>query len=247
MMSIWGMTDIGLVRRENQDDYAVRVNEASGHTVCVVCDGMGGPGGGKLASSLAVNAFMDACLSNLRRDMSREQVKETAAFAVDEANTAVYRRACGDPSLHGMGTTLVSAIIRDGQAVFNNVGDSRAYLVRGGKIRRITKDHSVVEHLVDQGDITAEEARSHPHRNLITRALGPGPEALSDSFEATLEPGDWLLLCTDGLVGTVTDEEMARELTTPDTPDNQRLERLLELAKGQGAPDNVTAVLLRQE
>lgn len=246
MMNIWGMTDVGLVRRENQDAYAVRVSEDSGHTICVVCDGMGGPGGGKLASSLAVNAFIDSCLANLRQDMSWEQVKETAAFAVAAANTAVYERACAEPGLYGMGTTLVSAIIRDGQAVFNNVGDSRAYLVHDGAITRLTKDHSLVEHLVDQGDITEEEARCHPHRNLITRALGPDPEALSDSYEASLELGDWLLLCTDGLIGTVTDQEMAQELNA-DTDDNERLGRLLELAKKQGAPDNVTAVLLRQQ
>jgi len=246
MMNIWGITDIGLVRRENQDAYAVRVNEESGHTICVVCDGMGGPGGGKLASNLAVNAFMDSCLANLRQDMSWEQVKEAAAFAVAAANTAVYERACAGQGLYGMGTTLVSAIIRDGRAVFNNIGDSRAYLVHSGTITRITKDHSLVEHLIDQGDITAEEARYHPHRNLITRALGPDPEALSDSYEAPLVSGDWLLLCTDGLIGTVTDQEMAQVLTV-DADDNERIGRLLELAKQQGAPDNVTVVLLQQQ
>ncbi|MDE7261164.1 MAG: Stp1/IreP family PP2C-type Ser/Thr phosphatase [Oscillospiraceae bacterium] len=246
MMNIWGMTDIGLVRRENQDAYAVRISEDSGHTICVVCDGMGGPGGGKLASTLAVDAFVDSCLANLRWDMSWEQVKETAVFAVAAANTAIYERACIELGLQGMGTTLVSAIVRDGRAVFNNVGDSRAYLIRRGVITRITKDHSLVERLVDQGDITEEEARCHPHRNLITRALGPDREALSDSYEVFLEPGDWLLLCTDGLTGTVTDLEMARELTA-DTDDNERLSRLLQLAKKRGAPDNVTAVLLRQQ
>ena len=243
MMNIWGMTDAGLVRRENQDAYAVRVNEDSGHTICVVCDGMGGPGGGKLASNLAVNAFMDSCLANLRQDMSWEQVREAAAFAVASANTAVYERACAEPGLYGLGTTLVSAIVKDGHAMFNNVGDSRAYLIHGGVITRITKDHSLVEHLVDQGDITEEEARCHPHRNLITRALGPDREALSDSYEAALEPGDWLLLCTDGLISTVTDQEMAQELMA-DVDDNERLDRLLEQAKRRGAPDNVTAVLL---
>jgi len=246
MMNIWGMTDIGLVRQENQDAYAVRVSEDSGHTICVVCDGMGGPGGGKLASNLAVNAFMDSCLANLRKDMSWEQVKEAAAFAVAAANTAVYERACGEPRLYGMGTTLVSAIIRDGRAVFNNIGDSRAYLLHGGAITRITKDHSLVERLVDKGDITEEEARRHPRRNIITRALGPDPETFSDCYEIDLEPGDWLLLCTDGLIGTVTDQEMARELTS-DTDDNERIGRLLALAKQQGAPDNVTAVLLQQQ
>ena len=246
MMNIWGMTDIGLVRRENQDAYAARNDEASGFTICVVCDGMGGPGGGKLASSLAVNAFMDACAANLQQDMSWEQVKETTVFAVAAANTAVYERSCAEPELRGMGTTLVSAIARDGKAVFNNVGDSRAYLIHNGVITRITKDHSLVERLVEQGDITEEEARRHPHRNLITRALGPDAEALSDSYEVSLESGDWLLLCTDGLIGTVTDQEMVRELMT-DIEDYERLDRLVELAKKRGAPDNVTVVLLRQQ
>ena len=244
-MNVWGMTDIGLVRRENQDAYAVRCSDESGFTICVVCDGMGGPGGGKQASELAVDAFLATCLANLRQDMDLEQVQEVAEFAVAAANTAVYERSVRDKQ-RGMGTTLVSAIAREGQVLVNNVGDSRAYLIHEGAIIRLTKDHSLVEHLVDQGDITEEEARCHPHRNLITRALGPDPEALSDSYEADLEPGDWLLLCTDGLIGTVTDQEMAQELTA-DADDNERLGRLLELAKRQGAPDNVTAVLLRQE
>lgn len=244
-MNIWGMTDIGLVRKENQDAYAVQVCEESGYTVCVVCDGMGGPGGGKLASRLAVDAFLSSCCANLRREMNWEQAEEVAAFAVAAANTAVYERACGSEGLYGMGTTLVSAIVREGQALLNNVGDSRAYLIHEGNIARITRDHSLVERLVEQGNITAEEARSHPRRNLITRALGPDRSALSDSYQVSLSPGDWLLLCTDGLTGTVTDEELAREILRSGE-ENGCLDRLLELAKEQGAPDNVTAVLLRQ-
>ena len=243
MMNIWGMTDIGLVRRENQDAYAVQVSEDTGFTVCVVCDGMGGPGGGKLASRLAVDTFQTTCMGNLRKDMTWEQVREVTAFAVTAANTAVYERSVRD-NLRGMGTTLVSAILRDGEVLVDNVGDSRAYVVRGGgDITRITRDHSVVERLVEQGNITEEEARSHPNRNIITRALGPDREAFSDSYTVSLEPGDCLLLCTDGLTGTVTDQELAREILRG-TKDNRCLDRLLELAKEQGAPDNVTAVLL---
>lgn len=114
MMNIWGMTDIGLVRRENQDAYAVQVSEETGFTVCVVCDGMGGPGGGKLASRLAVDTFQTTCMGNLRKDMTWEQVREVTAFAVASANTAVYERSCAGDGLRGMGTTLVSAILRDG-------------------------------------------------------------------------------------------------------------------------------------
>ena len=251
MMNVWGMTDIGLTRSENQDAYAVQYSDETGFTVCVVCDGMGGPGGGKLASELAVEHFLSTCSANLRQGMSAEQVREVAEFAVEAANTAVYERSCANtegPSLRGMGTTLVSAIVREGEAIISNVGDSRAYLVRGGegRISRITKDHSLVERLVERGDITAEEARSHPHRNLITRALGPDREILSDSYEVQLNSGDYLLLCTDGLIETVTDQEMETEILQGGT-ENTCLDRLLEIARGQGAPDNLTAVLMRQQ
>ena len=246
MMNIWGMTDIGLVRRENQDAYAVQTCGETGFTICVVCDGMGGPGGGRLASRLAVDAFMSTCQGNLRQDMTWEQVREVTAFAVAAANTAVYERSRGPGGMRGMGTTRVSAVLRQGEALVDNVGDSRAYLFRsGGGAVRVTRDHSVVARLVEQGNITAEEARRHPNRNLITRALGPDQEALSDHYMVSLEPGDCLLLCTDGLTGTVTDQELEREISRG-TEDNRCLDRLLELAKAQGAPDNVTAVLLRR-
>ena len=249
MTNIWGMTDIGLVRRENQDAYAVRCSDESGFTICVVCDGMGGPGGGKQASELAVDAFLATCLANLRQDMDLEQVQEVAEFAVAAANTAVYERSVRDKQ-RGMGTTLVSAIAREGQVLVNNVGDRRAYLIRGGggerAITRITRDHSLVERLVERGAITEAEARNYPGRNLITRALGPDAEALSDSYQVQLLPGDYLLLCTDGLITTATDDEMAREVLEGGD-DNTCLDRLLEIAKGQGAPDNVTAVLLQQQ
>ena len=246
MLNIWGMTDIGLARRENQDAYAVQISEESGFTICVVCDGMGGPGGGKLASSLAVETFLSTCLGNLREGMDWIQVRDVTAFAVAAANTAVYERSRTADGMRGMGTTLVSAVLRDGEALLDNVGDSRAYVIRkDGRIRRITRDHSVVERLVQQGDIAGAEARVHPNRNLITRALGPDAESLSDSYSVKLGHGDCLLLCTDGLTGTVTDQELAEEIMRG-TEDNKCLDRLLELAKKQGAPDNVTAVLLRR-
>ncbi len=248
MINVWGMTDIGLTRKENQDAYAVQFSEETGFTVCVVCDGMGGPGGGKLASELAVDSFLASCLANLREEMTGGQVREVAEFAVNAANTAVYERSRAKPSLRGMGTTLVSAVIRDSWALISNVGDSRAYLIRSGGpqrgIARVTRDHSLVERLVERGDITEEEARCHPHRNLITRALGPDPEILSDSYEVCLEQGDYLLLCTDGLIETATDQEMEREVLEGG---NTCLDRLLEIARGQGAPDNLTAVLLRRQ
>ena len=144
-----------------------------------------------------------------------------------------------------MGTTLVSAVSYDGGVVITNVGDSRAYHISKHHITRVTKDHSLVESMVDRGDITAEEARHHPNRNLITRALGPDMSALSDEYICPLEPGDFLLLCSDGLVDTVTDQEMLFEVIHGDDL-NTCLDRLLAISKSHGASDNVTAVLMKQ-
>lgn len=252
MMNVWGLTDIGLVRKENQDAYAVRVNGESGHLVCVVCDGMGGVNGGRIASTLAVQTFLGSCLGNLRAGMSADEVQAVAEFAVAAANRAVYERAKSEPVLEGMGTTLVSAVVWDDQILFSNVGDSRAYLIRRSEdekkssIYRVTKDHSWVEKLVDMGNITEEEALSHPDRNLVTRVLGPDSEVPSDSYLLQLISGDYVLLCSDGLVDTVSSREMEREILSGGD-DNTCLNRLLALAKNRGASDNVTAVLLRRQ
>ena len=245
MMEVWSMTDVGLVRKENQDACAVCQHEESGHTLCVVCDGMCGAAGGKLASRIAVDTFMTEMQKVLRRDMTPEQLREASSYAVVLANRAIRDAAEASVDCRGMGTTLVSAVSYDGGAVLSNVGDSRAYHITADGIQRVTKDHSLVESMVDRGDITAEEARHHPNRNLITRALGPDMSALSDEYICPLEPGDFLLLCSDGLVDTVTDQEMLFEVIHGDDL-NTCLDRLLAISKSHGASDNVTAVLMKQ-
>ena len=245
MMEVWSMTDVGLVRKENQDACAVCQHEESGHTLCVVCDGMGGAAGGKLASRIAVDTFMAEMQKVLRRDMTPEQLREASSYAVVLANRAIRDAAAASVDCRGMGTTLVSAVSYDGGAVLSNVGDSRAYHITTDGIHRVTKDHSLVESMVDRGDITAEEARHHPNRNLITRALGPDMSALSDEYICPLEAGDFLLLCSDGLVDTVTDQEMLFEVIHGDDL-NTCLDRLLAISKSHGASDNVTAVLMKQ-
>ena len=245
MMEVWSMTDVGLVRKENQDACAVCQHEESGHTLCVVCDGMGGAAGGKLASRIAVDTFMTEMQKVLRRDMTPEQLREASSYAVVLANRAIRDAAEASVDCRGMGTTLVSAVSYDGGAVLSNVGDSRAYHITADGIQRVTKDHSLVESMVDRGDITAEEARHHPNRNLITRALRPDMSALSDEYICPLEPGDFLLLCSDGLVDTVTDQEMLFEVIHGDDL-NTCLDRLLAISKSHGASDNVTAVLMKQ-
>ena len=245
MMEVWSMTDVGLVRKENQDAFAVCQHEESGHTLCVVCDGMGGAAGGRLASRIAVDTFMLEMQKVLRQDMTPEQLREASSYAVTLANRAIRDAAEASVDCRGMGTTLVSAVSYDGGAVISNVGDSRAYRITADGIARITKDHSLVERMVDRGDITAEEARHHPNRNLITRALGPDMSALSDEYICPLGPGEFLLLCSDGLVDTVTDQEMQFEVIHGDDL-NTCLDRLLTISKSHGASDNVTAVLMKQ-
>ena len=243
-MKVCGKTDVGLRRHENQDTFAVEQGEKL--LIAVVCDGMGGAEGGQIASSVAVETFMKEIRALLRADMTAGQLRELASFCVAKANTAVYQRALQDPAYQGMGTTLVSAVAGERDAVICNIGDSRAYLIHNGEMMRITHDHSVVQTLVENGDITAEEARTHPNRNLITRALGPDETTLCDAFDVSFAHGDKILLCTDGLVVTATDEEICR-IVCADKRAEEKLDDLIALAKAQGAPDNVTAVLIEHE
>ena len=242
MMNIWSMTDTGLVRKENQDAYAVRT--AFGHTICVVCDGMGGAAGGKLASSIAVNTFSAEMEKRLSLDITPDHLCEASIAAVALANRAVREAAKSSEEYQSMGTTLVSSVSFDGGVVIANVGDSRAYHITEGRIIQVTRDHSLVEHMVERGDITAEEARRHPNRNLITRALGPDVDPECDCYTCRLLPGDYLLLCTDGLVNTVTDQEILCEVLREDA--ETCMERLLAISKSRGASDNVTVVLARK-
>lgn len=242
-MKAFGITDIGLQRRENQDTFAIERGVSDGQLLAIVCDGMGGENSGKIASKIAVRAFIDALRAVLRADMTAEQIHEAASFCVAKANTAVNRHAAEHEECRGMGTTLVSAVTCGDRVVICNVGDSRAYHISGSGIARVTRDHSVVEGLIESGNITPEQARTHPNRNLITRALGPEEHIACDVYEVTMAQGDQLLLCSDGLVVTARDEEMLEAMRGGRTPE-ESLERLLALSRQRGAPDNVTAVLL---
>ena len=233
-MRACGKTDIGLRRHENQDTFAVEQGEKL--LIAVVCDGMGGAEGGQIASSVAVETFMKEMRALIRADMTAEQLRELASFCVAKANTAVYQRALQDPAYQGMGTTLVSAVAEEKYAIVCNIGH----------FDNITHDHSVVQTLVENGNITAEEARTHPNRNLITRALGPDENTLCDAFEVSFTKGDKILLCTDGLVVTATDDEICRAVCAGKSAE-ESLDDLIALAKAQGAPDNVTAVLIEHE
>ena len=245
-MKVWGITDIGLVRKENQDAFLLREQTASGHTVCVVCDGMGGSAGGRMASRIATETFMEELDKVLSPDMEPEQLKAVSSYAVALANDAIQAVAETLEEYQNMGTTLVCAVSCAGGVVISNVGDSRAYHITEDGINRITRDHSLVERMVERGDITEEEARRHPNRNLVTRVLGPkDANAQCDGYVCPVKSGEYILLCSDGLVDTVSDQEMLFEVIHGEDPDSC-LERLIAIAKKQGAPDNVTAVLMKK-
>jgi protein phosphatase len=245
-VKVWGITDTGLVRKDNQDAYAMQTDTPTGQTICVVCDGMGGTAGGREASRIAVSVYMEETQKSLQENMTPEQLREVSSYAISIANKSIRQAAAESEDCRDMGTTLVSAISFAGGVVISNIGDSRAYHITQDGITRVTKDHSVVESMVDRGDITAEEARRHPNKNLITRALGPDPSVACDGYITPLNPGEYILLCTDGLVDTVTDQEMLFEVIHSTQPDSC-LQRLIDIAKQHGAPDNVTAVLMLQQ
>lgn len=240
-MRTWGITDTGIVRMENQDFYDIRSIE--GYTAAVVCDGMGGTAGGKLASSVAVESFQKEMERVLKKGMSVKQIDQAIGYSVSLANDRVREIAAQSPAYQHMGTTLVCAIAREEIVILGNVGDSRAYHIGRSGISRITKDHSVVEDLVERGDLTPEEAKKHPQRNLITRAIGPESFVQTDYFQVDWKQGEYMLLCSDGLVNTVSDQEILFEVIHNGEP-GTCLERLVDLSRQRGAPDNVTAVLL---
>lgn len=242
-MEIWGITDKGAVRRQNQDAYQAGRIGSEGLGFAVVCDGMGGALAGNVASTMALRCFWDSvtdrCAAGLPNDP--ESVLRTA---LDTANEAVYHRSCQDRDCQGMGTTLVS-VLTDGQRAWVlNVGDSRCYLTDGEAILQVSRDHSLVELLVSRGEITPEQARSHPRKNLITRALGVESRVAPDVFALDCPTGGYFLLCSDGLSNQVTGQEILYEILHGEAPDTCP-RRLLDIALKRGAPDNVTAVLLR--
>lgn len=241
MIYAWGVTDKGAIRTQNQDGYYLDV--PSEHlAVGVVCDGMGGAKAGNIASLIAVETFVDTLQSMQPNDEAGPPAVLSQAAAT--ANSAVFRRACTDPDCRGMGTTMVAVLIVDNVAYLLNIGDSRAYHINEDGITRLTRDHSVVEDMVARGDITPEEARTHPRKNLITRALGAEEQIRADLYEKQLVPGDYLLLCSDGLSNVVTDQEILYEVIHGGEA-AECCQRLLDITLSRGAPDNVTAVLFQ--
>ncbi len=240
-MKIVANTDRGYVRESNQDAYAV--GEFSDEVVwAVVCDGMGGAAGGNIASALAVKVISDKINASYRENMRDVSIKNMLDSALTAANIEVYDMADAKPELHGMGTTVVCAIVRDNQAFIAHAGDSRAYVLSGGNIRQITTDHSMVQDLLSRGKITDEQAANHPNKNIITRAVGVDKSIEIDFDQLDLDDESTLLLCTDGLSNYVTNDEII-ELVS-DGKHYAFADRLVQKANANGGGDNITVVVI---
>ncbi|MCL2227025.1 MAG: Stp1/IreP family PP2C-type Ser/Thr phosphatase [Oscillospiraceae bacterium] len=244
-MELYGTTNCGKVRRQNQDVFKVLFDSERNVAVLVVCDGMGGAKAGDVASSLAADAFMHHMGKFLEQVELQNDVAMKMADAVLAANKAVYDKSIESDEFYGMGTTLTAAISTlDGEVVVN-IGDSRLYHVTFNEIKQITKDHTAVEDMISRGDLTRAEARRHPNKNLITRALGTSEDEEPDVFFLNLNRGDHLLLCSDGLSNVVMDSEILFELQHGKSV-RECCEKLVDLALSRGAPDNVTTVIFKK-
>ena len=244
-MKAYGLTDRGKVRRDNQDAFRFELPEGEEMLTGVVCDGMGGAQAGALASSIAVDAFMSHAANSLDAKSSLSDMRAILKDAVDYANAKVYAKAFSDLDCIGMGCTLVAVLVAGKRTMIANVGDSRAYLFYKDQLRQVTVDHSLVEDMIARGKLTREEARIHPKRNIITRAVGVDPSVKTDLLEIKFPAGAKLLLCSDGLSNVVTDDEIEQVLLEEPEPE-PACARLLELALQAGAPDNVTAFLVQR-
>ena len=241
-MQYWGLTDPGCVRKQNQDAYLIKKLDRN-TLLCIVCDGMGGAKSGNIASSLASEVFVQEVHRSWNSGMDQEKVDQMLRGAVKLANFTVFDQAKQFEEFDGMGTTLVAVLIRGRKATVVNVGDSRAYGIDPDGIHQLTTDHSLVQMMVDRGELTPEMARTYPGKNLITRAIGTEPTVMCDLFHLDVEKGDFLLLCSDGLSNLMDDQEILFEVVHGVKKQNC-CQRLLNIAKSRGAPDNVTSVLV---
>ncbi len=242
-MQSWALTDPGCVRQQNQDAYQIERLD-KGALLGVVCDGMGGAKSGNVASSLALDVFVQEVRRDYAPSMDSEAVEQMMASAVKLANFTVFDQAGQFEEFSGMGTTLVAALLRGRRVTVVNVGDSRAYAVTADGIRRLTTDHSLVQMMVQRGELTQQMARNYPGKNLITRAIGTEATVQCDVFHLELARGDCLLLCSDGLSNMMDDQEILFEIAHG-IGKQYCCQRLLDIAKSRGAPDNVTCVLIQ--
>lgn len=238
-MKTFSVTDVGRRRETNQDYmYTSETNVGNLPNLFLVADGMGGHAAGDYASRFTVQK-----ITEFVRESKQQEPVAVIKQAIVYANALLLREANSDPGKRGMGTTLVAATIKDRKLFASNVGDSRLYVVNHKGIRQITRDHSLVEEMVRMGEMDKEEAKDHPDKNIITRAIGVLPDVSADFFEVEIDPGDMVLMCSDGLTNMVRDEEI-RQIILGQRDIVEKAEKLVETANRNGGRDNITVVLI---
>ncbi len=240
-MKIFSKSDVGLKRSSNQDAFVAGEFD-NGAAFAVVCDGMGGANGGNVASECAAKIISEYIVNSYSPKMNSNSVENMLRAAVDSANTEIYEKSKDNEEYSGMGTTVVCALVCDNLAHIVHVGDSRAYLATGDSLVKLTVDHSVVQTMIDNGEISEDEARTHPKKNIITRAVGAESSVFSDYNIAIKPENNILLLCTDGLTNYVSEEQVFEVLRT--VPEEQVAQTLINLANEAGGGDNITVVLV---
>ncbi len=241
-MIVSAKTDVGVKRHTNQDEYAI-LNLCDGSVLAVVCDGMGGANAGNVASHTACQVITSFFERSFRKGLDPMGVTALIQSAILSANIEVFNMAQKNEELKGMGTTVVAAFVSPDFTVVSHVGDSRAYLVNQ-EVTQLTRDHSVVQSLIESGKLTPEEAANHPRRNVITRALGIEPDVLVDSDEYELKDNEILLLCSDGLSNFISAHEITQIFNKTKT--EQIADELVNKANKNGGGDNITAVVVKK-
>lgn len=246
VIKVCGLTDKGKCRELNEDSFRIcGFSEDKPLGVCVLADGMGGHNAGEIASSMAAEIVAGE-LSESLSEIDDSKITFNMATAIDFANTSVFERSLKSREQSGMGTTLVVAYVKDTLVRIANIGDSCAYVISDTQIQKITVDHSIVEELVQRGSITREEARNHPDKNIITRALGTEEFVDADFYDYNLSLGETVILCSDGLTETVTDERI-KEIINENEDVKMVAESLIAEANKNGGVDNITVVVIRAQ
>lgn len=240
-MKLFGMTDVGCVRASNQDAFAIDQNQDFSYIL--VCDGMGGHLGGDIASQLAVESLTEFFTDQFDPSLPSEDIVTTLKEAINRANRKIFSESLKNISLKGMGTTVVMAVAIGQTLYVAHVGDSRAYIWDGENFSFITKDHSLVQEMMDKGELTAEEAAVHPYRHVITRVLGISPDVRVELTVMTASETDLVLLCSDGLSNLVSAETLTEEIRKDDP--ETLCDRLITLAKDNGGNDNITVAIMQ--
>ncbi len=238
-----GLTDTGRRRKDNQDNYYINVIHSDDQALCVVCDGMGGAKSGNVASDMTLTIFVSEVKKRMLPKMSISYMRAICNEAIRTANTYTYDKSLEDELFSGMGSTIVAALADKNDVCLMNVGDSRAYLINRDGVMQITTDHSVAQEMLRRGEITLEEAKHHPARNYITRAVGTEKNISPQFYEVRPRPGDVILLCTDGLSNMVDEAELCTEVLSG-RPPQECARQLIALANEHGGPDNITVTLL---